>query len=335
MFKSVAPSLIRAGVPAVVANQFSVYVDAMKAFDFDFYSSLARGESISAAVADGRKAMAPHRGQFFLPTLYMRVADGEGYLFSGEPETHRQWRSDQMQMVAAWWWAMTELQRAIYIEGILREGGREIQPLPPPIPDTRPQRGPQVEEQPSPDHQEKRTDREDRPKAEMPNLSGTYEVYGWWNPWFDQEAAAGRALTRPKRYTVAHSGTSITITAVPSPTNDKLAFSGTMNEQSLSYLNEVGWEAWHEFGWSVYVQGPWSNQWMEAYWTGQTNAWRPQTATWEDGVVGFTRLSDEYWNQILEGLRSTPFDLHELKMPASVGRPVVVTGVGGLMYVRV
>jgi hypothetical protein len=132
MFNAVAPALIRAGLPAVIANQFSIWDDAMGDFSEEFYASLARGESISAAVADGRRTMAHHRGQFFLPTLYMRVADGEGYLFSGEPETHRQWRMEQLQMLAVWWWGMTEVMRAHYLEGIIRgEGIDNKQPTPP------------------------------------------------------------------------------------------------------------------------------------------------------------------------------------------------------------
>lgn len=187
MFQATAPALIRAGVPAVVANQFSVYTDAMEAFISDFYASIARGESISAAVADGRKAMAPHRGQFFLPTLYLRVADGEGYLFSGEPETHRRWRMTEMQKVAAWWLAMSELQRALYREGVLRWRGVEVQPrvpAEPSLPDIEPQ---QVEARDRPrdsegsgGQQEQEASSRATGAAGIEDLSGTYEYLGQW-----------------------------------------------------------------------------------------------------------------------------------------------------------
>jgi len=169
MFNAVAPALIRAGLPAVIANQFSIWDDAMGDFSEEFYASLARGESISAAVADGRRTMAHHRGQFFLPTLYMRVADGEGYLFSGEPETHRQWRMEQLQMLAVWWWGMTEVMRAQYLEGIIRgEGIDSQQPTPPKAKKQTPQK------------KKKKESKKGKRFNEVGNVSGIYEYIGCW-----------------------------------------------------------------------------------------------------------------------------------------------------------
>jgi hypothetical protein len=80
VFGSVGPRLILAGVPAVVSMQFSVPVDSAVSFAGEFYAALARGESIAAAAAAGR-CMLYSRGTWYIPAIYLRNRDGEGFLF--------------------------------------------------------------------------------------------------------------------------------------------------------------------------------------------------------------------------------------------------------------
>ncbi|MBK9091831.1 MAG: CHAT domain-containing protein [Anaerolineae bacterium] len=81
LFGGLGPGLIRSGVPAVVAMQFSVPVIATINFAESFYTALARGETVSRAVAQGRRRL--FRGNtWFIPTLYLRSQDDEGHLFA-------------------------------------------------------------------------------------------------------------------------------------------------------------------------------------------------------------------------------------------------------------
>lgn len=80
LFSGLGPRLIRAGVPAVVAMQFSVLVEDAISFARDFYSAIALGETISRAVAQGRRRLF-REGAWFVPTLYLRSTDDEGRLF--------------------------------------------------------------------------------------------------------------------------------------------------------------------------------------------------------------------------------------------------------------
>jgi hypothetical protein len=79
-FRSIAPALIRAQVPAVVAQQFQVPEAAARAFVTGFYRALARGFPLDACVTEGRKAVqrSTSTGQpdWGIPVVYSRVADG-------------------------------------------------------------------------------------------------------------------------------------------------------------------------------------------------------------------------------------------------------------------
>ncbi|MBN1201765.1 MAG: CHAT domain-containing protein [Anaerolineae bacterium] len=69
---SVAPSLILAGIPAVIAMQQSLPDDAALRFARGFYTALLAGQDIEAAVAAGRKQLI--RTTFWhVPTLYLRT----------------------------------------------------------------------------------------------------------------------------------------------------------------------------------------------------------------------------------------------------------------------
>lgn len=79
-FRSIAPALIRAQVPAVVAQQFNVPEEATREFVTDFYRSLASGLPIDACMTEGRKAVMNSAGlgqpSWGIPVLYTRMASG-------------------------------------------------------------------------------------------------------------------------------------------------------------------------------------------------------------------------------------------------------------------
>jgi len=79
-FRSIAPALIRAHVPAVVAMQFSVPEEATRAFASEFYRTLAEGFPIDACVTEGRKAVMGATGlrrpDWGIPVVYTRAQDG-------------------------------------------------------------------------------------------------------------------------------------------------------------------------------------------------------------------------------------------------------------------
>ena len=89
----VAPALARAGIPAVVAMQYTVRDTNAIAFSRRFYRALASGETIDAAVTDGRLAIFNRSDlderDWGVPVLYLRTPGG--ILFpAGEPETAAQ-----------------------------------------------------------------------------------------------------------------------------------------------------------------------------------------------------------------------------------------------------
>lgn len=80
----IAPALVRAGVPAVVAMQFAVPDTSAVEFSSMFYRALADGYPVDACVSEGRKAVITRLGlglpDWATPVLYMRSPDG--HLFS-------------------------------------------------------------------------------------------------------------------------------------------------------------------------------------------------------------------------------------------------------------
>lgn len=78
VFNGVAQKLIGQGIPAVVAMQYSVRVDAASAFSEDFYKSLGQKESLAIALRRGQSAMGIEGNQWYRPVLYLRWEDNEG-----------------------------------------------------------------------------------------------------------------------------------------------------------------------------------------------------------------------------------------------------------------
>jgi hypothetical protein len=74
--RGVAPALVAAGLPAVVANQYSVLDAAATAFAADFYAQLARGKALADAAREARLAVGREQGtsgiDWAVPVLFAR-----------------------------------------------------------------------------------------------------------------------------------------------------------------------------------------------------------------------------------------------------------------------
>ena len=79
-FAGTAPNLVRRGIPAVVAMQYSIFDDTAKLFADEFYRTLALGYPVDEAIQTTRNAISMEVGldkrDFATPVLYMRAKDG-------------------------------------------------------------------------------------------------------------------------------------------------------------------------------------------------------------------------------------------------------------------
>lgn len=78
-FAGVAASLVQRDIPAVIAMQFEISDEAAIVFAKGFYSSVAIGSPVDAALATARLAMFARRSddiEWGTPALFMRVPDG-------------------------------------------------------------------------------------------------------------------------------------------------------------------------------------------------------------------------------------------------------------------
>lgn len=79
-FAGTAPTLVRRGIPAVIAMQYTIYDNTAKIFADEFYRTLALGYPIDAAIQTTRNAISIEVGletrDFATPVLYMRAKDG-------------------------------------------------------------------------------------------------------------------------------------------------------------------------------------------------------------------------------------------------------------------
>lgn len=72
-FMGLAPRLIQAGIPAVIAMQSNISDDGARRFSAELYRVLAEGHPLDRAVTEGRKAL---QREWAIPVLFMRVQDG-------------------------------------------------------------------------------------------------------------------------------------------------------------------------------------------------------------------------------------------------------------------
>ncbi len=80
VFAGIAPNLVRRGIPAVIAMQYSILDSTAKLFADEFYRTLALGWPVDAAIQTTRNAISIEVGldrpDFATPVLYMRAKDG-------------------------------------------------------------------------------------------------------------------------------------------------------------------------------------------------------------------------------------------------------------------
>lgn len=78
LFSGVAQRLVQQGLPAVIAMQFEITDDAAVTLCHEFYSALADGYPVDAALAEGRKSIYVQGNdiEWGTPVLYMRSDDG-------------------------------------------------------------------------------------------------------------------------------------------------------------------------------------------------------------------------------------------------------------------
>ncbi len=78
-FAGLAQGLVQKGVPAVIAMQVAISDGAAQVFTSVFYSSLAGGYPIDAALSEARKAIYLQDGgaEWAVPVLFMRAPDGQ------------------------------------------------------------------------------------------------------------------------------------------------------------------------------------------------------------------------------------------------------------------
>ena len=85
----IAPALVRAGIPAVIATQFAFPDLSAIEFSSMFYRALADGYPVDACVSEARKAVITITGlsqpDWAIPVLYMRSPDGR--LFVQDEDT--------------------------------------------------------------------------------------------------------------------------------------------------------------------------------------------------------------------------------------------------------
>jgi hypothetical protein len=77
-FAGVAQSLVQQGLPAVIAMQFEITDEAAIAFGREFYTAIAEGFPVDAAMGEARKAIFSLGNdiEWGTPVLYMRAPDG-------------------------------------------------------------------------------------------------------------------------------------------------------------------------------------------------------------------------------------------------------------------
>ncbi|MGH2920540.1 MAG: CHAT domain-containing protein, partial [Gaiellaceae bacterium] len=86
-FAGVAASLVKDEIPSVIAMQFEVTDEAAIVFAEGFYSALARGSPVDAALASARKAIWAEANdvEWGTPVLFMRVPDGRVFDLHADP----------------------------------------------------------------------------------------------------------------------------------------------------------------------------------------------------------------------------------------------------------
>ena len=78
LYAGVAQTLVRQGIPAVLAMQFEIFEDAATTFAQEFYSAIVDNYPVDAALSEARKAIFASNNdvEWGTPVLFMRTPDG-------------------------------------------------------------------------------------------------------------------------------------------------------------------------------------------------------------------------------------------------------------------
>jgi CHAT domain len=96
VWSGIAPALVAAGIPAVVANQYKIQDRCALAFGRQFYQALAGGLPVERAVAAGRIAAYradPAGRDWGVPVLYLRAGNGEIFAGAADPQARERNRA--------------------------------------------------------------------------------------------------------------------------------------------------------------------------------------------------------------------------------------------------
>jgi len=97
-FSSTATTLVRKGIPAVLAMQYEITDEAAIEFSRDFYEAVADGMPVDAAVTEARRAVSfSSMLEWGTPVLYMRSRDGRIFDIEEQPvsgQSTKEYRSD-------------------------------------------------------------------------------------------------------------------------------------------------------------------------------------------------------------------------------------------------
>lgn len=89
-FVGMAHNLVRRGLPAVIAMQYSIRMTTNRLFVGELYAALASGWPVDACVSEARKAIfmdvGPARRDWGIPVLFMRARDGRVLDFQSSKE---------------------------------------------------------------------------------------------------------------------------------------------------------------------------------------------------------------------------------------------------------
>ena len=104
-FSSVAASMVRSGVPAVIAMRTEISDDAARAIAQTFYTALALNMPVDAALTEARrKIFRSDSLEWATPILYMQVTDGQLFRFGAEIENTSSWQVDEIIGKGKDWW---------------------------------------------------------------------------------------------------------------------------------------------------------------------------------------------------------------------------------------
>jgi hypothetical protein len=128
-FSGTAQTLIRLGIPAVVAMQFEITDTAAVRFARSFYGALAAGFSLDSAVAEARKSiwLDGNETEWGTPVLYMVAPDGR--IFNLPKEGRDQAREEHERLANEQDLSAREGQGQITPQGQKEQGREEVERL--------------------------------------------------------------------------------------------------------------------------------------------------------------------------------------------------------------